>query len=258
MARLSRRVSTCRGEVVMTFARVAGACLTATRFRHRSVTFLASLADDSRARMSGYRTTSPSDEETHPASLHRSAPGPEGAAPGAAVRVEELAAPAHQGRAQPEPSREARRKPPVWPTDIAGQPNTWPQPTATEPIVYKVDLRVGSHTFTTSTVLPFDDGGKPTESFDATGKRSAAGTVRTLPASTIYGFNESVVIYRGSVTASVSTSPTATTWRDEDHAMMFGWDMTPQRDARTGAPAGARSGRLAARQLNFPMSWYSR
>jgi FtsP/CotA-like multicopper oxidase with cupredoxin domain len=77
----------------------------------------------------------------------------------------------------------------IWPTDIASLPNTLPQPTANEPIVYKIDVEVGTHAFTTSQVLPIDDGGKPTESFDATGKKFAAGTVRTLPASTIYGFN---------------------------------------------------------------------
>jgi len=77
----------------------------------------------------------------------------------------------------------------IWPTDIAGLPNTLHQPTATEPIVYKIDVKLGTHAFTTSPVMPIDDGGKPTESFDATGKRFAAGTVRNLPLSTIYGFN---------------------------------------------------------------------
>ncbi|HKG51855.1 MAG TPA: multicopper oxidase domain-containing protein [Actinomycetales bacterium] len=77
----------------------------------------------------------------------------------------------------------------IWPTDIAGLPNTLPQPTAPEPIVYKIDLKVASHAFTTSQVLPIDEGGKPTVSFDATGRTYRAGTVRTLPPSTIYGFN---------------------------------------------------------------------
>ena len=58
-----------------------------------------------------------------------------------------------------------------------------------DPIVYKIDLLVRTHSFTTSQVLPIDDGGQPTVSFDATGKRFPAGTKRTLPASTIYGFN---------------------------------------------------------------------
>jgi FtsP/CotA-like multicopper oxidase with cupredoxin domain len=58
-----------------------------------------------------------------------------------------------------------------------------------DPIVYKIDLLVRTHSFTTSQVLPIDDGGQPTVSFDATGKRFPAGTKRTLPDSTIYGFN---------------------------------------------------------------------
>ena len=40
-----------------------------------------------------------------------------------------------------------------------------------------------------SQVLPIDSLGQPTKSFDATGKTYPAGTERTLPASTIYGFN---------------------------------------------------------------------
>ena len=38
-------------------------------------------------------------------------------------------------------------------------------------------------------MLPINSLGKPTMSFDAAGKTYPAGTVRTLPASTIYGFN---------------------------------------------------------------------
>ena len=58
-----------------------------------------------------------------------------------------------------------------------------------DPIVYELDLLVRGHSFTTSQVLPIDRNGRPTASFDATGKRIAAGTKRTLPLSTIYGFN---------------------------------------------------------------------
>ncbi|MFL6063530.1 MAG: multicopper oxidase domain-containing protein [Friedmanniella sp.] len=58
-----------------------------------------------------------------------------------------------------------------------------------EPIVYKLDLEVETHSFTTSKVLPIDKDGKPTISFDADGKTYPAGTERTLPLSTIYGFN---------------------------------------------------------------------
>jgi FtsP/CotA-like multicopper oxidase with cupredoxin domain len=67
----------------------------------------------------------------------------------------------------------------IWPNQI-GFP---------DPIVYKIDLLVRTHRFTTSKVLPIDSGGEPTTSFDASGKTYAAGTLRTLPLSTIYGFN---------------------------------------------------------------------
>jgi FtsP/CotA-like multicopper oxidase with cupredoxin domain len=58
-----------------------------------------------------------------------------------------------------------------------------------DPIVYKIDLRVGVHSFTTSQVLPIDANGRPAVSFDANRKAYPAGTKRTLPPSTIYGFN---------------------------------------------------------------------
>ena len=45
------------------------------------------------------------------------------------------------------------------------------------------------HSFTTSQVLPINALGQPTQSFDANGNTFPAGTVRTLPPSTIYGFN---------------------------------------------------------------------
>ena len=48
---------------------------------------------------------------------------------------------------------------------------------------------MSAHAFTTSQVLPIDAKGKPTASFDAAGKTYAAGSLRTLPQSTIYGFN---------------------------------------------------------------------
>jgi len=67
----------------------------------------------------------------------------------------------------------------IWPSQI-GYP---------DPIVYKIDVLVRGHAFTTSQVLPIDSGGKPTTSFDASGKTFAPGTLRTLPLSTIYGFN---------------------------------------------------------------------
>jgi FtsP/CotA-like multicopper oxidase with cupredoxin domain len=58
-----------------------------------------------------------------------------------------------------------------------------------DPIVYKFDLLVRTHSFTTSQVLPINSLGQPVSSFDAGGNTFPAGTVRTLPASTIYGFN---------------------------------------------------------------------
>jgi FtsP/CotA-like multicopper oxidase with cupredoxin domain len=67
----------------------------------------------------------------------------------------------------------------IWTSDI-GSP---------DPIVYKLDLLVGTHSFTTSRVLPIDSAGLPVASFDAAGGTYAAGVERTLPLSTIYGFN---------------------------------------------------------------------
>src|SRR4051794_34323800 len=58
-----------------------------------------------------------------------------------------------------------------------------------DPIVYYIKSQVTTHSFTTSQVLPIDAAGLPAKSFDASGKVYPAGTVRTLPASTIYGFN---------------------------------------------------------------------
>ncbi len=58
-----------------------------------------------------------------------------------------------------------------------------------DPLVYKIDVQVDTHAFTTSPVLPIDKNGRPTVSFDTAGNTYAAGTQRTLPRSTIYGFN---------------------------------------------------------------------
>jgi hypothetical protein len=58
-----------------------------------------------------------------------------------------------------------------------------------DPIVYQIDLRVSTHSFTSSPVLPITKGGAPAISFDATGRTYPKGTRRTLPPSTIYGFN---------------------------------------------------------------------
>ncbi len=58
-----------------------------------------------------------------------------------------------------------------------------------DPLVYLIKLEVNTHSFTSSQVLPINSLGQPTKSFDASGKTYPAGVVRTLPASTIYGFN---------------------------------------------------------------------
>ncbi len=67
----------------------------------------------------------------------------------------------------------------IW-TDAIGFP---------DPIVYKFDLLVRTHSFTTSQVLPINALGQPVQSFDSAGNTFPAGTVRSLPPSTIYGFN---------------------------------------------------------------------
>jgi hypothetical protein len=59
----------------------------------------------------------------------------------------------------------------IWPSQI-GSP---------DPIVYKIDVQVSTHSFTTSQVLPIDTNGNPAASFDAAGKTYPAGTKRTLP-----------------------------------------------------------------------------
>jgi FtsP/CotA-like multicopper oxidase with cupredoxin domain len=65
----------------------------------------------------------------------------------------------------------------------------WSAPgTIGDPLIYQIDLKVAPHSFTTSQVLPIDKNGRPTVSFD-NGKTVAKGTKRTLPSSTIYGFN---------------------------------------------------------------------
>lgn len=70
------------------------------------------------------------------------------------------------------------------------QHQKWPSAVGyPDPIVYQLELRVAPHSWTTSKVLPIDDDGKPTESYDRSGRTYAPGTQRTLPPSTIYGFN---------------------------------------------------------------------
>jgi FtsP/CotA-like multicopper oxidase with cupredoxin domain len=104
-------------------------------------------------------------------------PIPKALAPVPAATVSAWPLPPGPGPGQQNSLRNEQHQ--IWPDQI-GFP---------DPIVYKIDLLVRTHSFTTSQVLPIDEGGRPTVSFDATGKRFPAGTKRTLPASTIYGFN---------------------------------------------------------------------
>src|SRR4051812_30916152 len=64
----------------------------------------------------------------------------------------------------------------IWPSKI-GYP---------DPIVYKLDVEVAQHSFTTSMVRPISKDGKPTVSFDENGKSRGTGDQK-LPPSTIYG-----------------------------------------------------------------------
>jgi hypothetical protein len=87
------------------------------------------------------------------------------------------AEPPGPGRGQQNSLRNQRHQ--LWPRQI-GYP---------DPLVYEIDCLVRQHAFTTSQVLPIDALGAPTVSFDSKGQQVAAGTLRTLPHSTIYGFN---------------------------------------------------------------------
>ncbi|GAA5023527.1 hypothetical protein GCM10023258_14930 [Terrabacter aeriphilus] len=58
-----------------------------------------------------------------------------------------------------------------------------------DPIVYRIELQVRPHSYTSSKVLAITPDGKPTVSFDETRRRYPAGTPRSLPPSTIHGFN---------------------------------------------------------------------
>jgi hypothetical protein len=104
-------------------------------------------------------------------------PVPKALAPVPASTVSAWPLPPGPGPGQQNSLRNERHQ--IWPDQI-GFP---------DPIVYKIDLLVRTHSFTTSLVLPIDDEGQPTVSFDATGKKYAAGSKRYLPSSTIYGFN---------------------------------------------------------------------
>jgi FtsP/CotA-like multicopper oxidase with cupredoxin domain len=101
---------------------------------------------------------------------------PPAAKPLSAAEVAALPLPPGPGAGQQNSLRNEQHQ--IWPSAI-GYP---------DPIVYKFDLLVRQHSFTTSQVRAIDDNGRDTVSFDATGNTYPAGTVRTLPPSTIYGF----------------------------------------------------------------------
>src|SRR4051794_37872784 len=52
---------------------------------------------------------------------------------------------------------------PLWPTDPKGGQTQ-------DPLVYKIDVKLAEHSFTKQQVMPINANGKPTVSYDATGK----------------------------------------------------------------------------------------
>ena len=102
---------------------------------------------------------------------------PKALAPEKMLEVAEWALPPGPGPDQQNSLRNERHQ--LWSSDV-GSP---------DPIVYKIDVKLGTHEFTTSPVLAITSLGQPRVSFDANGKKYAAGVKRTLPPSTIYGFN---------------------------------------------------------------------
>ncbi|MGH3308541.1 MAG: multicopper oxidase family protein, partial [Nocardioides sp.] len=90
-----------------------------------------------------------------------------------------------------------------------------------DPIVYEIDLLVRRHSFTTSQVLPIDSAGRPTISFDSSGQTFTAGTRRSLPASTIYGFNGT---FPGPMINAEYGRPCLVRFRNRLHQNPFGLD----------------------------------
>lgn len=63
-----------------------------------------------------------------------------------------------------------------------------------DPVIYRINLQVGGHSFTTQPVLPIDEGGNPLTMLPAGAGAARAGTLEgystyLLPQSTIYGYN---------------------------------------------------------------------
>ncbi|MBZ5728043.1 MAG: multicopper oxidase domain-containing protein [Acidobacteriia bacterium] len=67
----------------------------------------------------------------------------------------------------------------IWPSTI-GYP---------DPLVYQIKLQVRPASFTSLKVMAIDKTGAPTTSFDETKAAYAAGAIRNLPQSVVYGFN---------------------------------------------------------------------
>ncbi len=106
-------------------------------------------------------------------------PIPKALAPIAKSEVDTWATPPGSGYGQQNSISNEQHQ--IWPNN--------PKVGYSEPLVYKINLEVNTHSFTTSQVLPIDKDGKPTISFDSDGNIYPAGAIRSLPASTIYGFN---------------------------------------------------------------------
>src|SRR3954451_2952229 len=86
------------------------------------------------------------------------------------------------GPAAGQQSSEGKERHQIWPSQLPAGYNS-------DPLLYRIDIKVAGHSFTSSQGLPINSLGQPTKSFDDSGKTYPAGTVRSLPQSTIYGFN---------------------------------------------------------------------
>jgi len=114
-------------------------------------------------------------------------PIPKSLAPEPILDVAGWALPPGPGEGQQNSIRNQRHQ--VFKPRVTAQDIVSGQAARPDPIVYKITVDVAEHSFTTSQVMPIDKAGKPTASFDQAGNVYPAGTVRTLPKSTIYGFN---------------------------------------------------------------------
>jgi len=106
-------------------------------------------------------------------------PIPKALAPVPALEVASWSHPPGPGPGQQDSEGVDSHKHQIWPSTL-GLP---------DPLIYQIKLQVSTHAFTTSQVMPINSNGQPTASFDEFNTVYAAGTPRTLPPSTIYGFN---------------------------------------------------------------------